>query len=443
MRESTCSSRSERIRTIFLLSLLFGQPFSVLGFVNQHGAQHQRLHCKHQPRSMTFPSQRRRRPVVISSTANSDPSSSSVEQPERPPQSSQFSPSPWLENVWIRSFIQWLAQLSLADYKWRSDVFKTNQANRNLQDALARLQGATPPYVRPMDAPTFGPLGQWESESVAWLSSVIDEEGRRAQRIVEADGKLVRPSDNKATTSSTVTASTNDSHDNELVLGPLGRLELSVVEYFTKIQQAETERVRTKTWRPKDLDEQSRGPLGQLEWEVVQTLQDIQASETLRAQQIRKRGGEIVRPIDIPGPLGEWEMQLTQVIQAERRRFREREQNAGRLVRPKDATWQGPLGEAEATAYATIQSVSAEEMERLRNIQRSLAENRPMETNRTSLLGVAEALFVGLLRGPALLWEVLNRVRELLASSNLEGADQDRLRRSATTPPDSTQATKR
>lgn len=357
-------------------------------------------------------------------------------------------------SLW-RQFIRWLAELSLADYQWRSNLFKTNQADRMVEEALARMQGETATYVRPMDAPTrpLRPLGQWESASVAWLSLVMEEEGRRAQRIVDAAGRLIRPSENTAFSVNNANNSKNTADptvltaavvtDNsttllnsgnaivaaeEEFLGPLGRLEKTVVEFLAQIQRAEKERVRTNTLRPKDLDERFRGPLGQLEWEAVQTLEDIRASEILRGQQIKSRGGEIVRPIDVPGPLGEWEMKVSEVIQAEKRRFRERDRNAGRMVRPKDSTWQGPLGEAEATAFETLQSVSTEEMERLRNIQRSLAEKRPMETNRTSFLGSAEALVVGLLRAPALLIGVVNRVRELLSSSKLSDADQDILR---------------
>ena len=345
----------------------------------------------------------------------------SASAPKENPSSEHKQHHPQKDNDFFRTCVQWLAELSLADYQWRSNVFKTNEADRMLELALARMRGENATYVRPMDAPsvTLGPLGRWENESVAWLSQVIDEEGRRARKIVESAGKLIRPSDNL---------------DDEKHIGPLGFIEKQVVEYFSMIRRADTERVRTKTLRPKDLDERFRGPLGQLELEAVRTLDEIRASETLRAQQSRTRGGEIVRPIDIPGPLGELELKVSEIIQAELRRVRERGRNAGRIVRPKDAALQGPLGVAEASAYETIKSLSLEEMERLRNIRKALEENRPMDTNRDSLLGAAEALLVGILRAPRLLMGVIARVVELLQSEDLDEADKVLLRKKTAKP---------
>ena len=310
--------------------------------------------------------------------------------------------------------------MSLEDYQWRTNIFKSTQADRMLEESLARMRGANATYVRPMDATSLGPLGRWEKQSVDWLFQVIDEEGRRARRIVENAGKLVRPSDNKK----------EDGGDDEESLGPLGFLEKQVVEFWTKIRQAEQERVRTKTLRPKDLDERFRGPLGQLELEAVRVWDELKDSERLRAQQSRLRGGEIVRPIDVPGPLGELELKVAELFQAEQRRARERERNAGKLVRPKDAAWKGPLGQAELTAYETIQSLSQEEMERLRNIRLALQERRPMEVDRDSLLGAAEALFVGILRAPQMLVSVVKRVGELLQSQELlDDGDKEMMRK--------------
>jgi len=317
-------------------------------------------------------------------------------------------------NKFFRHFVQWLAELSLEDYQWRTNIFKSNEADRMLQQSLARMTGENATYVRPMDAAEQGPLGRWEQQSVDWLFRVMDEEGRRAQKIVANAGRLIRPSDNK------------DDEDQEHQLGPLGYLEQRVVEFFAQIRKAENERVRTKTLRPKDLEEAFRGPLGQLELDAVRTLEEIRASETLRAQQSRLRGGEIVRPIDVPGPLGELELKVAELFQAEQRRARERERNEGRIVRPKDAALQGPLGKAESTAYETIQSLSQEEMERLRNIRRALEERRPMDANRQSLLGAAEALMVGILRGPQMIIKVFQRVGELLQSQPLVLDENDK-----------------
>jgi hypothetical protein len=53
-----------------------------------------------------------------------------------------------------------LASLSLEDYKWRSSVFKKNEADRRVEESLARMMGEAPAYVRPMDAgdQKLGPL---------------------------------------------------------------------------------------------------------------------------------------------------------------------------------------------------------------------------------------------------------------------------------------------
>jgi hypothetical protein len=53
-----------------------------------------------------------------------------------------------------------LAELSLKDYDWRSSVFKTKEADRKVEESLARIMGDEPIYVRPMDASEekIGPL---------------------------------------------------------------------------------------------------------------------------------------------------------------------------------------------------------------------------------------------------------------------------------------------
>jgi hypothetical protein len=338
-----------------------------------------------------------------------------------------------LDDTVFRIVVQWFAELSLMDYQWRTDIFKSTAADRMVEESLARIRGEEhAAYVRPMDAPDPGPLGKLERKSVSWLSDVFDEEGRRAQKIVALSGTLVRPSDNKD--SDDVFAASS--------LGPLGRFEKSVVEFWTSIQTAETERLRTKTWRPKDLDEPVRGPMGQCEFAVSTKLDEIRLSEIVRAQQSKVRGGSIVRPIDIPGPLGELELQVSEIIQAEIRRVREKRTNGSggkeriraatgsqlAVLRPKDASYPGPLGIAEANAYETIQSVSMEEIERLKSIQRTMVENRPIYTNRESILGTIEALVVGVLRAPQLFLGVLSRVGELLSSTELDPSDSERLR---------------
>ena len=208
-----------------------------------------------------------------------------------------------------------------------------------------------------MDAPTLGPLGKLEKYYVTLLYDVFLEEQRRAQRIIAASGKLIRPSKNTVVTeggrtnsmmtteTDTTTTGTstggsivagtgfgatndptnNDNNNNDntaTLLGPLGRFEARVVEFWNLIQQEEMSRVRTKTWRPKDLPQ--RGPLGRLELLTSTILEEVRASELIRAQQAKIRNdGTIVRPIDIPGPLGEIELHVSDIIQEEFRRVRE------------------------------------------------------------------------------------------------------------------------
>ena len=61
---------------------------------------------------------------------------------------------------WATSTLRRLAQLSLEDYEWRSSVLKSKEADRKVDDVLARMMGEDPSYVRPMDAgdKKIGPL---------------------------------------------------------------------------------------------------------------------------------------------------------------------------------------------------------------------------------------------------------------------------------------------
>lgn len=313
---------------------------------------------------------------------------------------------------YLRNTIKKLASLSLEDYKWRSSVFKKNEADRRVEESLARMMGEDPAYVRPMDAgdQKLGPLGKAEKETVEWLSKVIEEEGKRAKRIANSDGILVRPM------------------DLDRDGGPLADLEKQAVEFVQRIVDSEKERARAGIVRPKDMDEKDRGPLGNAETSVVKVLKNIKDSEILRAQQSKIRGGEIVRPIDVPGILGEFERNVMEVIRAEKQRAKDKEMNDGRSVRPKDASLTGPFGEAERRATAALDLVRAEEAERLKNVRRTLVEKRPMESDRDSIWGVTEAVTVGLLRGPELFKSVVSRVKELLQSEELEEEDLEIIR---------------
>lgn len=306
------------------------------------------------------------------------------------------------------SAIQRLAQLSLEDYKWRSSIFKSQEADRLVEESVARMRGEEAAYIRPMDATdrNIGPLGKAEKIAVGWLSKVIEEEGKRAEMIAKSDGTLVRPMD----------ASGGDEP------GPLATIEKAAVDFFDSILDAENERVVTGTMRPKDLEAGKRGPLGEAEAKAVAALAEIKEAEKLRMTQSRVRGGEVVRPIDVPGPIGELERTLVDVFIAEQQRVKQTE---GLLVRPKDATIRGPLGEAEFDAVKKLEKLTTEEKNRLKNIKRVLQENRPMEADRDSVLGVSEALLVGVFRAPQLLLKVIDRVKELMASESLTEEDKE------------------
>lgn len=53
-----------------------------------------------------------------------------------------------------------LAKLSLEDYQWRQELFRSNEAARRVEESLARMMGDEASYVRPMDASSekIGPL---------------------------------------------------------------------------------------------------------------------------------------------------------------------------------------------------------------------------------------------------------------------------------------------
>ena len=154
----------------------------------------------------------------------------------------------------FKSALRDLASLSLVDYKWRSALFKKNEADRMEEEWMARMMGEDPAYARPMDADDTkrGPLGRAEKSAVQWLMDVIEEEGKRAKRIAESDGELVRPKDNEEG-------------------GPLSDLERKAVQFLADITDSEVDRVRSGTVRPKDMTE--KGPLGKAETRAVLALQ--------------------------------------------------------------------------------------------------------------------------------------------------------------------------
>jgi len=303
-----------------------------------------------------------------------------------------------------------LAKLSLQDYEWRNGFFKNREADRRVEESLARMMGDEASYVRPMDANEkyIGPLGLWEKSSVEWLQQVIDEEARRAREIVRLGGILVRPMD----------ASGGDEQ-----LGPLGIIERRVVDFLESIRRSERERSNLKVLRPKDLEASKRGPLGEAELRASEAIREILNSERIRMQQSRIRDG-IVRPIDIPGPLGDLEMAVLEVVSAEEQRTIESEENPDSiLIRPMNAKTKGPLGELEEQAVEAVKRLTEEEKMRLRNIQKFLDENRPMQQVNPSAIGMVERFVVGIVRAPIFLFQILSRVRDLLESEQLDDID--------------------
>lgn len=306
-----------------------------------------------------------------------------------------------------------LAKLSLQDYEWRVGFFKDREADRKVEESLARMMGDEASYVRPMDASekTIGPLGLWEKESVEWLQQVIDEEGRRAREIVRLGGISVRPME----------ASAGPGAIDQL--GPLGVIEKRVVDFLESIQRSERERTKSKVLRPKDLEASKRGPLGEAELRASEAIREILNSERTRMEQSKMRDG-IVRPIDIPGPLGELEMAVLDVVKAEEDRKLQTAENAGAvLVRPMEARNKGPLGELEEQATEAVKRLTDEERQRVRNIQRYLDENRPMQQAQPSALGMLETIVVGIVRAPILLFQILSRVKDLLESETIDELD--------------------
>jgi len=311
-----------------------------------------------------------------------------------------------------------LAKLSLQDYEWRVGLFKDREADRRVEESLARMMGDEASYVRPMDAgeKSIGPLGMWEKESVEWLQQVIDEEARRAREIVRLGGILVRPMD-----ASAVPGEVEE-------LGPLGAIERRVVDFVESIQRSERERTKKRVLRPKDVEASKRGPLGEAELRASEAIREILESERMRMTESRRRDG-IVRPIDIPGPLGELEMAVLEVFRAEEQRKQEiQENNSAYLVRPMDAKTKGPLGELEAQATEAVKRLTDEEKQRVRNIQRYLDENRPMQQQERTTLGMIETVVVGIVRAPILMYQIFNRVKDLLDSETIDGRDAEILR---------------
>mmetsp|Transcript_35759 Transcript_35759/g.40769 ORF Transcript_35759/g.40769 Transcript_35759/m.40769 type:complete len:433 (-) Transcript_35759:92-1390(-) len=296
----------------------------------------------------------------------------------------------------VRNILRRLANLSLKDYEWRSNIFKTNEADRGMEASLARMMGEEKPaYIRPMDASQKGPLGTTEEKVVTWLSDVIEEEGKRAKQIVSSEGEFIRPME-------------NNSGGN----GPLGQLEETAVSFVGSIRISEQERIKDNNLlkRPKDVDLNKRGPLGNAEAMVAEMYEKIAASELKRQEMTKEAGGKVVRPKDIDSPIiGDIEAKVFEAIEAEKERARERKENKLPRLRPMNATIPGPLGNAERNVMEKFNLIKEEEKERFKNIQQVIKKQRPMEIiDQESTLGKTEALTV----------RFLDRVKKLFQLKN-------------------------
>ena len=77
----------------------------------------------------------------------------------------------------------------------------------------------------------------------------------------------------------------------------------------------------------------------------------------------------------------------------------------------------------ERQVSVAITVLQDEETERLKNIRRVLKENRPMEGDRDSFVGLTKAFLVGIFRASQLLFRVLDRVNYLMESEKLDDKD--------------------
>ena len=132
----------------------------------------------------------------------------------------------------------------------------------------------------------------------------------------------------------------------------------------------------------------------------------------------------------VPGPLGEFELAVADVIQTERLRAKDGKKLEA-IVRPKDGIVKGKLGEYEMQAVEAVRQLTEEERQRLRAIKRKLEEQRerledrrPMAIAQNSVLGILEAILVGIFRAPAMIIGVIQRVMELMNSEGLGEKDQ-------------------
>ena len=138
--------------------------------------------------------------------------------------------------------------MSLLDYTWRREIFKSERASQAESSTLSKMSGSTQletPIIRPMSLSTelseLGPLGSSVAKAVSWLEDVMDSEARRAQAIVDGGDPvnslgLVRPMN---------------------VSGPLGEIEEKAVGMLEEIK--ESERLRFEMVREREGGNGGRG----------------------------------------------------------------------------------------------------------------------------------------------------------------------------------------
>jgi len=285
--------------------------------------------------------------------------------------------------------------LTPCSLSWRRSLFESSRATDHKS-------------IRPLDS---ADLGQAESKAVAWLEDVVDAETQRAQKIIAGDG-LPR----NAT----------------LGPNPLGEVEDKVRKVLSVISTAETQRVlyakdnqdgEYGVFRPPSaMPAKIMGALGNAERMIKGVFSDIASAETTRAN-LGRAGEEnsLVRPMDVPGALGDAKKFFADIQRAEWKRSAEKMEKQVDVVRPMDASVKGPLGAAEEKVVGALNDIKRKEEARLSYLVNSM----PMESDSMSVAGIVEAVGVGVLRAPYAVGLTIRRVFELLKSEARTNEDED------------------
>lgn len=244
-----------------------------------------------------------------------------------------------------------LAEMSLADARWRREAEKATKKIRPLGDSEAV---------------------QTVREFQKVLSAILDEEEFRAEQIVNRKGEAVRPKEAPPG-----------------ARGPLGELEEQLERLFFKGDWSVVLNF-----------------FGRIQDEIAMII----ASEKVRADRIRRAGftQQKVRPKDAPpSALGRLEGFVDALFKEEFNR------PAGQ--RPIDARVKGPLAKAEQAAFDLLETVNDYERRRLDVLLQAGILRRPMEQDQTTPLGILESLVVGVVRAPLLVSALVASVQDALA----------------------------